>query len=32
MENVTGIDQMGFREQITADLALNGEHAVLPRT
>lgn len=29
MENVTGIDQMGVREQITADLELNGEYCVL---
>ena len=31
MENVTGIDQMGFREQIVADLELDGEYAVLPQ-
>jgi DNA (cytosine-5)-methyltransferase 1 len=31
MENVTGIDQMGFREQIAADLELNGEYNVLPQ-
>jgi DNA (cytosine-5)-methyltransferase 1 len=31
MENVTGIDQMGFREQIAADLALSGEYNVLPQ-
>lgn len=31
MENVTGIDQMGFREQIIADLELGGEYAVLPQ-
>jgi DNA (cytosine-5)-methyltransferase 1 len=31
MENVTGIDQMGFREQIAADLELSGEYAVLPQ-
>jgi DNA (cytosine-5)-methyltransferase 1 len=31
MENVTGIDQMGFREQITADLELSGEYDVLPQ-
>lgn len=31
MENVTGIDQMGFREQIAADLGLSGEYAVLPQ-
>lgn len=28
MENVTGIDQMGFREQIVSDLELAGEYAV----
>lgn len=28
MENVTGIDQMGVREQITADLSLEGEYRV----
>jgi DNA (cytosine-5)-methyltransferase 1 len=28
MENVTGIDQMGFREQIVRDLELRGEYAV----
>lgn len=31
MENVTGIDQMGFREQIAADLELDGEFAVSPQ-
>jgi DNA (cytosine-5)-methyltransferase 1 len=31
MENVTGIDQMGFREQIVADLELGGEYAVAPQ-
>ncbi len=31
MENVTGMDQMGVREQIAADLALDGEYAVLPQ-
>jgi DNA (cytosine-5)-methyltransferase 1 len=31
MENVTGIDQMGFREQITLDLELGGEYDVLPQ-
>lgn len=31
MENVTGIDQMGFREQIVGDLELNGEYAVMPQ-
>lgn len=31
MENVTGIDQMGFREQIAADLAMDGEYAVTPQ-
>jgi len=28
MENVTGMDQMGVREQICADLALDGEYMV----
>lgn len=28
MENVTGIDQMGVRDQISADLALDGEYVV----
>jgi DNA (cytosine-5)-methyltransferase 1 len=31
MENVTGIDQMGFREQIAGDLELAGEYVVLPQ-
>lgn len=31
MENVTGIDQMGFREQICSDLELSGEYRVLPQ-
>ncbi len=31
MENVTGIDQMGVRDQIAADLALDGEYSVLPQ-
>lgn len=31
MENVTGIDQMGFREQIATDLALGGEYDVVPQ-
>lgn len=31
MENVTGIDQMGFREQIATDLELAGEYVVLPQ-
>lgn len=31
MENVTGIDQMGFRGQIASDLELSGEYAVLPQ-
>ena len=31
MENVTGIDQMGFREQIVTDLELSGEYDVLPQ-
>jgi DNA (cytosine-5)-methyltransferase 1 len=31
MENVTGMDQMGVREQISSDLALDGEYTVLPQ-
>ena len=31
VENVTGMDQMGVREQIAADLALDGEYTVLPQ-
>jgi DNA (cytosine-5)-methyltransferase 1 len=31
MENVTGIDQMGFREQIASDLELEGEYEVVPQ-
>lgn len=31
MENVTGIDQMGVREQIAADLTLGGTYSVLPQ-
>jgi DNA (cytosine-5)-methyltransferase 1 len=31
MENVTGIDQMGVREQITSDLMLDGAYSVLPQ-
>jgi DNA (cytosine-5)-methyltransferase 1 len=31
VENVTGIDQMGVREQIAEDLALDGEYRVLPQ-
>lgn len=31
MENVTGIDQMGFREQIASDLELGGRYEVLPQ-
>lgn len=31
MENVTGIDQMGAREQIAADLALGGDYVVAPQ-
>lgn len=31
MENVTGMDQMGVREQIAGDLALDGEYTVLPQ-
>lgn len=29
MENVTGMDQMGIREQIISDLSLDGEYLVL---
>lgn len=31
MENVTGMDQMGVREQIASDLALDGEYVVVPQ-
>lgn len=31
MENVTGMDQMGVREQIVDDLALEGEYVVRPQ-
>jgi DNA (cytosine-5)-methyltransferase 1 len=31
MENVTGIDQMGARDQISADLSLDGEYFVIPQ-
>lgn len=31
MENVTGIDQMGFREQIVSDLELGGKYVVAPQ-
>ena len=31
MENVTGIDQMGVRQQIADDLSLNGEYTVSPQ-
>jgi DNA (cytosine-5)-methyltransferase 1 len=31
MENVTGIDQMGFREQIASDLELAGEYVLFPQ-
>lgn len=31
MENVTGIDQMGIREQIASDLSIGGEYTVLPQ-
>ncbi len=31
MENVTGIDQMNVREQISKDLALDGHYKVLPQ-
>nr|WP_259372170.1 DNA cytosine methyltransferase [Caldimonas mangrovi] len=31
VENVTGMDQMGVREQIATDLSLDGEYEVLPQ-
>lgn len=31
MENVTGMDQMGVREQIASDLALDGAYEVIPQ-
>lgn len=31
MENVTGIDQLGVREQIAADLSLDGDYDVRPQ-
>lgn len=31
VENVTGMDQMGVREQIATDLSLDGEYTVLPQ-
>lgn len=31
MENVTGIDQMGVRQQMVADLAIGGEYDVIPQ-
>lgn len=31
MENVTGMDQMGVREQIASDLSLSGEYIVQPQ-
>jgi DNA (cytosine-5)-methyltransferase 1 len=31
MENVTGMDQMGVRDQIVSDLALAGEYVVFPQ-
>ncbi|KWV16748.1 cytosine methyltransferase [Xanthomonas translucens] len=31
MENVTGMDQMGVREQIAADLSLDGQYVVAPQ-
>jgi DNA (cytosine-5)-methyltransferase 1 len=31
MENVTGMDQMGVRDQIVRDLSLNGEYRVIPQ-
>nr|WP_080507872.1 DNA cytosine methyltransferase [Rhodopseudomonas palustris] len=31
IENVTGMDQMGVRDQIASDLSLDGEYTVLPQ-
>lgn len=31
MENVTGMDQMGVREQIATDLSLGGEYTIVPQ-
>jgi DNA (cytosine-5)-methyltransferase 1 len=31
VENVTGMDQMGVRQQIAADLSIDGEYEVLPQ-
>lgn len=31
VENVTGMDQMGVREQIAADLSIDGEYLVVPQ-
>ncbi len=31
VENVTGIDQMGARDQIATDLSLDGQYSVLPQ-
>lgn len=31
MENVTGMDQMGVREQIASDLSLDGDYIVVPQ-
>lgn len=31
MENVTGMDQMGVREQIVEDLSMEGEYQVMPQ-
>lgn len=31
MENVTGMDQMGVREQIATDLSLGGEYVIVPQ-
>lgn len=31
MENVTGIDQMGVREQMATDLGVDGEYEVIPQ-
>src|SRR5437868_593221 len=31
MENVTGIDQMGVRQQIASDLTIEGEYRVTPQ-
>ena len=31
MENVTGLDQMGVRQQVAKDLSLHGEYEVVPQ-